>query len=451
MKQLSKVVWSEGMYLGPHHFQAQSRFFEEATQFWISNLWFEPYGLSGIELDADAVRNGTVSLVHCRGMFADGLPFNMPESDPLPPPRAIAELFPVVRESVTVNLGIPPYRSGAANCALNGRDAKSPTRYLAESATVPDDNTGLDEKSVKFGRKNMQILLDTEETGDMQLLPIARIRRDGSGNYVYDENFIPPCTQISASQALMNITRRMIEVLQEKSAATALDNRGGGKFQTGFSAQEIGRFWFLHALNSSLGPLQHLFFSKRGHPEELFLELLRLGGALCTFGMDSQPRNLPLYDHQALDKCFAEIERHIRAHLEMLAPSNCIAIPLKLVANYFYEGDVVDQRCLDRARWIFSVHSPIGDAETITRTSQLVKICSAQFIRRLVDSAIAGLPLSHIPVPPAAVSPRVESQYFAISRIGPCWEHIVQTRRVGIYVPGDIPHPEIELLVVLEG
>ena len=170
MKQLSKVVWSEGMYLGPHHFQAQSRFFEEATQFWISNLWFEPYGLSGIELDADAVRNGTVSLVHCRGMFADGLPFNMPESDPLPPPRAIAELFPVVRESVTVNLGIAPYRSGAANCALNGRDTKLPTRYLAESATVPDDNTGLDEKSVKFGRKNIQILLDTEETGDMQVV-----------------------------------------------------------------------------------------------------------------------------------------------------------------------------------------------------------------------------------------------------------------------------------------
>jgi len=239
-------------------------------------------------------------------------------------------------------------------------------------------------------------------------------------------------------------------VLQEKSAAISLDNRGRGKFQTGFSAQEISRFWFLHAINSSLGPLRHLFFSKRGHPEEVFLELLRLGGALCTFATDSHPRTLPLYDHQALDKCFAEIERHIRTHLEMLAPSNCVAIPLKPVANYFYEGEVVDQRCLDRARWIFSVRSPIGDAEVISRTLQLVKICSAQFIRRLVDSAIAGLPLKHIPVPPAAVSPRVESQYFAISRTGPCWDHIVLTRRVGVYVPGEIPKPEIELLVVLE-
>jgi len=27
MRQLTKPIWSEGMYLGPHHFQAQSRVF----------------------------------------------------------------------------------------------------------------------------------------------------------------------------------------------------------------------------------------------------------------------------------------------------------------------------------------------------------------------------------------------------------------------------------------
>ena len=50
----------------------------------------------------------------------------------------------------------------------------------------------------------------------------------------------------------------------------------------------------------------------------------------------------------------------------------------------------------------------------------------------------------------AAVSPKVENQYFAISRTGPCWDHILQTRRVGVYVPGDLPKPEVELLVILE-
>ncbi|MDR3677182.1 MAG: type VI secretion system baseplate subunit TssK [Acidobacteriota bacterium] len=450
MKQLSRVVWSEGMHLGPHHFQVQSRFFEEITHFGISKLWFEPYGIVGLELDGEALRNGTVCVVHARGIFPDGLPFNMPESDPLPAPRGIADLFPPTRESLTVLIAIPPLRVGSANCALTDQDKNGATRLIAESDMVPDENTGTDEKPLKVGRKNIRILLDTEDVGDMQTLPIARIRRDGSGNYIYDEAFIPPCTQISASPTLMLMARRLIEVLQEKSATMSLENRGKGKFQAGFSAQEIGRFWFLHAINSSLGPLRHLFFTKRGHPEELFLELLRLGGALCTFSLDSQPRNLPLYNHMALDACFAELEKHIHDHLDLLAPSNCLSIPLKPVADYFYEGAITDQRCLDRARWMISVHSALGDADVINRTLQLVKVCSAQFVPQLVKRALPGMELTHVPVPPSAVARRVESQYFSVSRAGPCWDHIVQTRRVGIYIPGDIPNPEIELLVILE-
>jgi type VI secretion system protein ImpJ len=193
-----------------------------------------------------------------------------------------------------------------------------------------------------------------------------------------------------------------------------------------------------------------MFVSQSGHPAELFTELLRLAGALCTFSLDSHPSKLPLYNHLALDNCFADLERHIRMHLELLAPSNCIPIPLRPVANYFYEGEVTDQRCLDRARWLLSVHANIGDAEVITRTIQLVKVCSAQFVPQLVKRALPGMELTHVSVPPAAVSPRVESQYFAISRSGPCWDHIVQTRRVGIYIPGDIPDPQIELQVILE-
>jgi type VI secretion system protein ImpJ len=134
----------------------------------------------------------------------------------------------------------------------------------------------------------------------------------------------------------------------------------------------------------------------------------------------------------------------------LLAPSNCLSIPLRQVADYFYEGDITDQRCLDRARWMLSMHSAIGDVEVINRTQQLVKICSAQFVPQLVKRALPGMPLTHVPIPPSAVARRVESQYFLISRAGPCWDHIVQTRRVGIYVPGDIPQPEIELLVILE-
>jgi len=52
--------------------------------------------------------------------------------------------------------------------------------------------------------------------------------------------------------------------------------------------------------------------------------------------------------------------------------------------------------------------------------------------------------------PPAEIAAKVESQYFAINRAGPCWEHILQTRKVGVYVPGEIPAPEMNLIVLLD-
>src|SRR6516165_4856945 len=141
MKLLSKVVWQEGMYLGPHHFQAQARYFEDSIHFGISSLWFEPYGFVGYKLSEDALRNGTVSLIHARGIFPDGLPFHMPESDHLPQPLSIADLFPPTSEHLTILLAVTPYESGGANCSLNGGGAAENARYTAETYSLQDENT----------------------------------------------------------------------------------------------------------------------------------------------------------------------------------------------------------------------------------------------------------------------------------------------------------------------
>jgi type VI secretion system protein ImpJ len=92
----------------------------------------------------------------------------------------------------------------------------------------------------------------------------------------------------------------------------------------------------------------------------------------------------------------------------------------------------------------------VGEADVISKTLQLVKVCSGQFVSELVKRALPGLTLNHMQVPPAAISAKVDSQYFVITRSGPCWEHIMRTRNVGVYVPGELPSPEIELIVLLE-
>jgi type VI secretion system protein ImpJ len=442
MRLLSSVVWSEGMYLAPQHFQAQNRHFEDNLRTVAEWLCFRPYGWSGFALEPEALRNGTVVLLHARGIMEDGLCFNAPDSDALPSPLTLTDRLPAATDRATIYLAIPTRRERGANCALD--DATSDAcRHIAEERPVVDENTGAGERAVVVGRRNLGLFAGDAPPPDRVALPIARVIRDGAGGFRQDPDFIPPLLQISADEGLMLRLRRLIEILDAKSAA--LSPRGEAAAE--FSTREIASFWLLHAIHSGLGVLRHLWTSKRGRPEELFLAMSRLGGALCTFAPESHPRSLPAYDHDDLSSCFAALDRHIRDHLEAALPTSCLSIPLRPTAPYIYEGEVTDARALERSDWILGIRAKLDQSALIRLPPQLVKVCSARFVAELVKRALPGLSLRHLPSPPRSVPRRIETQYFGISRIGPAWEDIVKTRRVGVYIPGEFTEVELELLV----
>lgn len=448
MKQLRRVVWSEGMYLAPQHFQTQSRYVEDSIQFATQSLWFRPYGLSACEMDAEALRNGTVALLAAKGVMPDGLGFQIPESDPKPEVRAIDEIFSPTRDSHTIMLTLPARRDRGINFGTGS--SASEYRYSSSNETLIDETTGLEERAVSLGRRNLRLLLDTEVTEGMIALPVARVRRDGTGHYVYDPRYIPPCLDISASTRLITMLRELAGILEERSRLMGSQQRSSGQAPADYWRRDLATFWFLHTIHGSLAVLRHLLLAKHGHPEELWQELGRLGGALCSFSLDSHPRDLPLYDHDRLTDCFEALEAHIRRHLDLIVPVNVVTVPLKPTENYFWNAKIADPRLLDRSRWLLEIQSKVGEASLIARTPQLVKVCSEKYVRELVRRAMPGMTLTHLPVPPPQVAARVEAQYFGLSKAGPCWESVVKHKEVGIYVPGDLPSPELSLIILLD-
>jgi type VI secretion system protein ImpJ len=448
MRSLTKPVWSEGMYLGPHHFQAQNRYFEDTLDFVTSTLWRDAYGFVGLQYDQDALRNGTLSLTHARGLFADGLAFDLPGSDEAPSPRDFASLFSPVADHLTLNLALPATVRDGQN--ISSQAGSSSTRYRAWEQKMPDQNTGLDEKTIEVGRKNLLLLSESELSERYVSLPLVRVLRDGSGRFEADPTFVPPSLSLNASPALTDLLGRLIEILDEKSTVFAQEQQQrNGQYQAGMSARHVAQYWFLHAINSNRPALRHMLLSQ-AHPQELYREMSRLAGALCTFGLEVHPRSLPAYDHDNPGDCFAKLDEHIRRHLEIVLPSKAIKIPLRAIESFLYQGEVTDERCVGPARWILEIQSPTGEADLIARVPKLTKICSARFIGELIKRALPGLTLSHLSVPPTQIAARVESQYFSIQRAGPCWETIVQTRQVGVYVPAEVPSPQLSLIVLLD-
>lgn len=461
MRQLSRVVWYEGMHLAQHHFQAQGRHAEDAFHFAISQLFPFPYGLSAITLDADALRNGTVSLLHARGILPDGLAFQIPDSDPPPSPRDLGEAFSPTQESHLVHLALPAYRPSGANCLLpegaggrprgEGLDATGVRRprYRLETRRVVDETAGRDEQPVGLGHRNFSLLLDSELTEGDVSLPLARVRRDGSGHLVYDPAFIPPLLQIGASERLLWLLRRLVEVLDVKGETIGGRRRADALGE--FAAQEVASFWLLHTIHASLPALRHQLETRRGSPEALYLELARLAGSLCTFALHSHPRALPAYDHDRLEETFGALERHIREHLDVVIPESCLKLSLERESAVLHAAPITDERMFGRSSWVLGVRSSLTPGETAQRVPHFAKVCAHRFVLKLVERALPGLPMEYLQSPPAALAPRSDTAYFALSRSGPCWDTIVQTRELGVYLPDAVPGAEAELLVLLEG
>jgi type VI secretion system protein ImpJ len=447
MKFLSRVVWSEGMHLGPHHFQTQSRYFEDTLWFLNSNLRQDPWGFLHFSIDTEALSNGLAILSFASGILPDGLIFDLPDCDTVPDAAQLKSLFASTDSEIILHLAIPPRQDQGLDCDLSGGPS---ARYGAVQRTLRDDAIGQGENNVSFARKNLVLLSQSQLAEGAVSFPIARIFRDGKGGFASDPDFIPPCLRISACEGLVLILHRLVQAIDEKVISTRSMRNSSGGFELGTSALDVANYWFLHALCSSLPALRHHLLDRRSHPEEVYRDLARLAGALSTFALESARDEIPPYRHRDLTSTFKEMDALIRRYLEVVAPSNSVTLQFRKAENYIYAAEVKDERCLRRARWIFGVRSPIAESLIMRQTPRLVKVCSAEGVAKLVQRALPGLELMHLPVPPAALHAQADMHYFSISLSGACWQHILQTKQVGVYLPGDLGDATFEITIITE-
>jgi type VI secretion system protein ImpJ len=448
MVRHAKVVWNEGMHLAQHHFQSQSRYFEQSIRFALTELYFKPYGLTASAFDPDALLNGTVSITHARGVMPDGTPFQFPENDEPPAPVDITSVFLPTDHEQTVLLALPPLRPGVANCSVEGLPDR---RYVAVTQNLPDETTGSDEKPVVLGRKNFRLTLSAEADDDSVVLPVARVKRDSVGRFMYDPDFIGPTLQIGGNPRIMDLLGQLIQVLEQKAETLALEKDTSGGTLAQYGGQELASFWLAHAVHSGIAPLRHLHEKRRAHPEGLYSELARLGGALCTFSLRSEPGSIPKYDHDELEDCLTALDRHIRQHLEVTLPTTCVkvAIQQRNLPSVF-TGTMRDEMLADDAQWVLGVRSEEAASRVADSVTNKVKFASKADLPVLVrTSGMAGLPLEHLTRPPRELAPRVGWEYFLIKRIGSLWPAIQESKEVGLWVPDELIGAELELAVVM--
>jgi type VI secretion system protein ImpJ len=446
MKRLQPVIWSKGTALAPQHLQNQDRFFESTLQFRIDALAFRPWGFQSVSIDHEALASGSFALTQASGVLPDGLLFDIPDSDDAPPAKPLDNVFEQDSQEVDLYLAVPEYKERGLNVSAA---ADSSTRFRTETVLLRDETTGLSERPVQIGKKNLRLLAGVELREGYSALRVARVKRTASGDFTADPAFVPPLLNIQTSPYLVSITRRLVEILAAKSTQLAAQRRHRNQVVADFTASDIPNFWLLYTINSYFPRLNHLFEGNRSHPEQLFSAMLGLAGALTTFSKDIHPRDLPKYDHDDLTTCFHDLDAKLRILLETVVPSNFVALALKLIQPSIVGTALDDEKYLTNTRMYLAVNAEMNQGDLIGKAPQLLKICSANHIEHLVRQALPGVPLTHVPSPPASIPVKLNYKYFSLSQTGLAWEAIVRAHNLAAYVPEDFPNANLELVILL--
>jgi type VI secretion system protein ImpJ len=447
MRRLQPVIWTKGTFLTPQHLQLQDRFLENLLEFHLESLSFRPWGFATLQISREALAGGVFAIASASGLLPDGLIFDIPASDSAPPPKELADCFEPDQTALDIYLAVPQYRERGLNVASSAHD--SGARYRAEMEVFRDENTGLTEKPVQVARKNLRLLVEGENRDGSSTLRVARILRSETGTFQLDPAFVPPLVDFAASDHLISIARRLVEILTARSSAISGLRRQKNQSLADFTAADIANFWLLYTVNTAFPVFRHLFETRRGHPEALFNAMLSLAGALSTFSTAIHPRDLPPYDHDNLGGCFGDLDEKLRTLLETVVPTNIVSLPLKLVQPAIYATALDNDKYLVNTRMYLAVSAETSQAEIVNKTPQLVKVCSAAHIDHLVRQALPGVPLTYVTAPPSAIPVKLNYQYFSLSQSGPAWEAVLRARNLAAYVPANLPNPHLELIILL--
>lgn len=445
-----KILWGEGLFLRPQHFQQQDAY-HEARLAHMSRL-LHPYawGIRQLKVDTDALQTGVLRITELQAVLPDGELFNAPAEDELPPPVALSSLTQDSHDagSWVFHLALAPTRSHGTNMAASPEEADTAVRYYRVPQQTPDAFTDAVSAEVMVLRKSAKLLPEQAPRAHLISLPLLRVKRTSTGGFELDGRFIPPCLSIHASPALVLYLRRLMDVLQAKVDALYGLHREPSKNIIEFRSGDVASFWLLHTASTAFAGLNHLVKHPALHPERLFQRLLELAGSLLTFSKSHTLADLPSYDHLQPAAGFQRLDQIVRDLLETVISTRYFAITLQETAPSFHQGRLDSEQITPQTQLYLGVTASLAPAELVESVPQRFKLGAPDDVEKLVLSAMPGVKLVHAPQVPAAVPVRPGSFYFTLDAKGALYERMLQAQAITLYAPAGMPDLRLELIAV---
>lgn len=412
-----KVVWLEGMFLRPQHFQQHDRFLLNHSEMLLQHSQPYAWGISEIKLDQQLLLQGKLAFSSLKGIFPDGTPFSAPAHDTLP---AILPI-PENARNMLVYLAIPLQRMGAVEAGSAGSENNA--RYVIDTYAAPDMlSKTFDVSPIQTATLNMRLLCGEQDLAGYAAMPICRVAECNEEQLVrLDEHFIPPCLNLNAADALRAFITELNGMLHHRGEALAariLNGRLGG-------SAEVADYMMLQAINRYEPVIANIDKTKALHPFQLHSLLLGLAGELATFSAkNKRPPEFPIYLHADLNKSFGTVLGSLRQSLSSVIEQN--AIPLQWVERKFgiRVAPIADRNLIDACTFIVAAKAELSPEKLRGLFVAQAKIGPVEQISQLVNLQLPGITLLPLAVAPRQIPYRTGFVYYELDKNSDYWRQM---------------------------
>lgn len=439
----SKVLWTEGLFLQPHHFQQSDRYTEALVTGLARRLIPYGWGISAIEIDESALKVGQFALKSVSGLTQDGTVFRVPQTDMHPPAMEVPE----ATKDCLVYLSVPQRRQSATEVDLTGAEQSVARLRPAEIEIVDTMSTDRKPLTLGVGKMRLQFALGVDDLSDKLVIPIARIievRPDKE--VILDGSFAASCLDVRAAPPLDGFLRELEGLLAHRMTALSARLSGAGASR---AVAEISDFLLLMVINRALPLMRHLTTIENVHPMIAYGECIKLAGELSTFmAPDKRAPEFQPYRHDDLTRTFVPVIRTLRQYLSSVLEQTAISIPLEPRKYGISVGVIADRKLLSTAGFVLAVTADIPDEAVRRHFAGQAKIGPVEEIRQLVNSALPGIALRPLPVAPRQIPYHAGVVYFQLDSDSTYWGKMTTSGGIAVHVSGDYPGLAMELWAI---
>jgi type VI secretion system protein ImpJ len=431
------IHWHEGLFLQPHHLQYLQK--DIYGQFIAERRFLckYPYGLIEMRVSDDELENMRISFDRLHVIMPSGLEVKVPYNAELPS-LDIKNIF-LNNNIINIKLAVPLWCAAKSNVIEKpvSEDWLIKRLYKFKEVERTDENTGENSQTLLIRQINARLVLDSDDTTDMEVLPVLRIIHSTGENVGLprrDPNYIPPCMVIDGGLVLREQLRDLTsQILASRRELVVQLTRGGFSLENlrGNQFEQILRLRTLSTCGTRISILMQK--TAVAAPFEIYLELRQLLAELAALRPDLDLFEVRDYDHDDLAACFSEISEKIRSLLKGSVQAKYLKVPFVKNEQEKILLAKLDEQAFTLPNEYFLAIKTKEDPKWVRELvldSDKFKLMPYS----LVNHNVYGIKLNHELYPPVELPAQRDLHYFRldVSERARVWEKIRQEKTMAI-------------------